>query len=439
MSAESSLLLTMYRVLTTSCGVIIYGYLAWRLWHGKEELTRLGERLGQPGQLRPPGPLLWLHAASVGESLSVLPLIDKILRRQSFFSVLMTTGSVSSALLVTERLPTRAYHQYMPMDRAVFLRRFLDYWRPTLVLWTESEFWPNAILEIRRRAVPLVLVNGRISEHSFRRWQKWPQGIGPMLAAFDLCLGQTLQDCDRLSVLGATRTDYVGNLKFAAPPLPADTEALARMQRQLAGRPVWLAASTHAGEESAAGRIHQKLITYHPRLLTIVAPRHPSRGTAIAAELAATGLQVTRRSVGESVPSVSGVYLVDTIGELGLFFRVAPVVFMGKSLFGSGGQNPLEPARLGCAILFGPHMDNFADIAARMVAAGTARTVSDEVHLGAEVETLLADRRTRATMGVAGKTFANTEAGVIQRLIERLTPYLDLGAIRPESGRAKNP
>ncbi len=409
-----------------SCIFLIYGYLAWRLWHGKEERSRFRERLGRPGRPRPEGPLLWVHAASVGEILSILPLIEILSGRRIALSTLVTSCSVSSAVLVRKRLPIRAYHQYIPVDSPVFLRRFLDHWRPTLVLWTESELWPNAILAIQQRTIPLVLINGRISERSFQRWQRWPKDIQLILNSFDLCLGQTEQDCKRLSLLGARRTEYIGNLKFVSPPLPADRQALAQIRTQLVGRPVWLAASTHAGEEAIVGRVHKKLVFLYPKLLTLIVPRHPSRGTAIATELTAAGLPVARRSLKEFFPIASGIYIADTIGELGLLFRIASVVFIGKSLCVGGGQNPLEPARLGCAVLFGPHMSNFSDIATRMVTAGAARIVTDEAHLCAEVAALLEGTPVRTAMGRTGKTLATQEAGdVMLRLLNRLVPYLD--------------
>ena len=431
-SVENSLLFTIYRCIMNAGGIVIYGYITWRLLSGKEELARLGERLGFPGRLRPPGPLLWVHTASVGESLSALPLIETVLARRMAWSTLVTTCSVSAALLMKKRLPERGYHQYMPVDRPIFLKRFLDHWRPTLVLWIESEFWPNIIFDIKKRDVPLILINGRISERSFRRWQRLPQVIHPILAAFNMCLGQTEQDCYRLSMLGARSTDCIGNLKFASPPLPADTEVLAQIRFQFEGRPVWLAVSTHVGEEALVGRVHQRLALHYPTLLTLIAPRHPSRGNSIAAELAAAGIRVARRSLKHNIPTVSGVYIIDTIGELGIFFRLSSIVFVGKSLCGSGGQNPLEPARLGCAVLFGPHMANFADIAARMLAAGAARIVADEAQLSAAVSHLFEENALRVAMGTAGQKFATAESGkVLLHVLDRLIPYLDRESIVP--------
>lgn len=421
--------LTLYRYLTDFSILVLRWYLKSRLRRGKEEYSRLNERFGEPSLMRRPGPLLWLHAASIGESLSVIPLIEVLLDTWPSLSVLITTVTVPAAKVLTDYLPSsRIYHQYIPLDRLVFFQRFLDYWHPDLVLWTESEFWPNAILSTRSYGIPMILVNGRLSERSFRRWKLfWPQGIRSMLACFELCLCQTQQDCHRLIALGAQRVDCVGNLKFSNQPLPVNPEALMLAQYNITANrwPVWLAASTHAGEEIIVGHIHKNLVKKcYPRLLTIVVPRHPARGVSIASELRSIGLNVARRSTGETVQPETAIYIADTFGELGLFFRLAPLTFLGKSLVARGGQNPLEPARLGCAVLFGPHMSNFLDISAKMVSVGAARTVSNAAHLEETVETLLGDLATCTTMGMAGRELASAETTVLSHIVFRLMPYL---------------
>ncbi|KAF0114875.1 MAG: 3-deoxy-D-manno-octulosonic-acid transferase [Rhodospirillaceae bacterium] len=247
-----------------------------------------------------------------------------------------------------------------------------------------------------------------------------------MLAAFAACLVQTEQDRERFSMLGALKVECLGNLKFAADPLPAAPHALAVMQDAFKDRPLWLAASTHAGEEIAAGRLHRRLAPLIPGLVTVIVPRHPPRGAALAAALAGAGLRVARRGAGEPVRLDTEIYLADTLGELGVFFRLAPVVFMGKSLCApGGGQNPLEPARLGCAIVWGPHMDNFAAIAARMESIGATRSVADEAGLEAALAVLLTDPAPRHAMGAAAKAFAAAEAEILPRLLAWLAPYLD--------------
>lgn len=414
----------LYRLLTTAAGPAIDRLLARRLKRGKEHPRRLPERRGTPGLPRPDGPLVWVHGASVGEALSVLPLIERLLAARPDLHVLLTTGTVTSAALMADRLPPRALHQFVPVDRPAWVRRFLDHWRPDLALWMESEFWPNLVLETQKRGVSTVLINGRVSERSFRAWQRLPSLIAKLLRGFTLVLGQTEGDRARLEALGAPHTAFVGNIKFSAPPLPAADDALAALRAAVGGRPLWLAASTHAGEEAIAWQVHRRAAVPHHGLLTVVVPRHPERGPAIAVELEAAGARVVRRSSGRLPDAATDVYVADTMGEMGLFYRLARVVFVGKSLCGGGGQNPLEPARLGCAVLLGPRTANFADIAGRMTAAGAARPVADAGELAEAVSALLADAAARDALGRAAEAFAGAEAGALERVLERLEPLL---------------
>ncbi|MGE5517231.1 MAG: 3-deoxy-D-manno-octulosonic acid transferase [Bacteroidota bacterium] len=420
----------LYRTLTVLGGPLIGLYLKRRMARGKEDPDRFAERLGRPGLPRPDGRLVWLHAASVGESLSLLPLVERLAARPGWH-VLMTTGTVTSAKLMAERLPAGVLHQFVPVDRPAYVRSFLDHWRPDLVLWAESDFWPNMLDSIRRRAVPLVLVQGRVSPGSFAGWQRARGFIGRVLSAFTLCLGQTPEDSRRLEALGAKNVQTLGNLKMAAQPLPADEAELARLRTAVAGRPLWLAASTHAGEEAAAARVHAALAGRIPGLLTVIAPRHPQRGAEIAAELAAMGCSVSLRSAGAAPDG--DIYVADTMGELGLFYRLAPVVFIGKSLVGQGGQNPFEPARLGAAVLFGPHMENFPEMAPAMIAAAAATLVADEAALVEAVAALLTDASALQRQRAAATAWADGEAGVLDAVLDALSPLL----AQVEAGHAR--
>ncbi|HCS70634.1 MAG TPA: 3-deoxy-D-manno-octulosonic acid transferase [Rhodospirillaceae bacterium] len=418
------MMLGLYRFLTTLGAPVIHVYLGRRIKAGKEDPHRFNERLGRPALARPDGPLIWLHGASVGEAMSLLTLIARVKTAVPAANILVTTGTVTSARMLADRLPKGAVHQYVPVDRMAYVRRFLDHWRPDLTLWAESEFWPNLISETAVRGNPLVLVNGRISPRSFKGWSRAPKFIAGLLGGFALCLGQTEGDAERLRALGAPGARSVGNLKFAADPLPADAERLADMRAATAGRPLWLAASTWAGEEDIAWRVHQDHAAAHPGLLTLIVPRHPNRGPEIAAQLAAQGAKVKRRGAGDMPDARTEVYIADTMGELGLFFTLAPVVFMGKSLSAEGGQNLLEPARLGCAVLHGPRMTNFADMGARMAAAGASLPVADGAGLSAAVGRLLGDAGEAEAFAARARTFAQAEAGVIDRLMAELAPYL---------------
>lgn len=420
-------LLTVYRGLTDLSAPLVHVLLRRRLARGKEDPDRIGERMGRAGQPRPPGPLVWVHGASVGESLSLLPLVDRMLRDRPGLSVLCTTGTVTSARLMADRLPAGALHQFVPIDRSPWVRRFLDHWRPDLLLLAESEVWPNLIVETHARGIALVLLNGRVSDRSFRAWRRYAGGLmRDLLGRFHLSLAQSETDAARLAALGADPVRCVGNLKFAAEPAPFDPTALTRLRPMVARRPVWLALSTHPGDEALAARVHRRLMARLPDLLTLVMPRHAARGDQARAAMEAEGIAVAQRSRGADPDDTCSVYLADTMGEVGLFSRLAPVVLMGKSLLGDGGgQNPLEPARLGAAVLFGPRMDNFRDISRRMLAAGAARTIADESDLAETLAALLTDPAARDAVGRAGVAFASGEAHVLDRVLSELAPWLD--------------
>jgi 3-deoxy-D-manno-octulosonic-acid transferase len=406
--------LALYRGATRLAGPLVDRYLAARLAQGKEDAARLAERRGVASRPRPAGFLTWLHGASVGEAISALPLVERL---TAHGSVLLTTGTVTSARLIAERLPAGALHQYVPADRPDWVASFLDHWRPDLALWLESELWPNLVMATHARGTPMVLVNARMSARSAARWRWLPWTIRPLLGAFDLCLAQGEESAARFRALGARAVRAPGNLKFAAPPLPVDDAALAMLKAAIGDRPCWLAASTHPGEEAIAGAVHQTLATRHPGLLTIIAPRHPARGPEIAAALPG---RVRCRSAGEAPDG--DIYVADTLGELGLFYRLAPVVLIGGSLVPHGGQNLLEPARLGAAVLHGPHMANFPEALALL---GDALTpVTDAATLTTAVDALLADPARRARLGAVACERATQGAGALDAVLAALAPYL---------------
>jgi 3-deoxy-D-manno-octulosonic-acid transferase len=418
--------LTLYRLATRVGGPLFGVALQQRARRAKEDPARLPERLGHPSLPRPAGPLLWLHGASVGEALSVLPLIEALLGARPALQALLTTGTVTSARLMAERLPPRARHQFAPVDRPDAWRRFLEHWRPDLLLLVESELWPNLILESRRQKVPMALINARMSARSAQRWRHLPGAAAGLLAGFELCLAQTALDRDRLRALGAGRVEAIASLKNAASPLPVQPAALAELHEAVGTRPLWLAASTHPSEDALLLEAHRRLMDRLPGLLTIIAPRHPDRGAALAAWLEARGMRVARRALGELPDTDCGLYVADTLGELGLLYRLAPVALVGKSLTApGGGQNPLEPARLGCPVLFGPHMANFAEPAARLVQAGGARQVGDVGELAATIAAVLADPAARSAMAGRACAAAAPESDVLGATLTALGPLLE--------------
>jgi 3-deoxy-D-manno-octulosonic-acid transferase len=427
----------LYRAATWPLAPLAIVYLERRRKRGKEDARRFRERRGVPGAVRPQAPLLWIHAASVGEATAVLALIERLLQVRPALEILVTTGTVTSAHLLENRLPPRARHQFVPVDLPQWVARFLDHWRPDLALWVESELWPNLILATHARGVPLILINGRLSAGSYARWQKWPGLIGPILGAFSLCLAQDEEQSQRFRRLGAREVGTVGDLKAAAAALPVDRSQLTGLSRQIKTRPLWLAASTHAGEEEIAAHVHGQVAANHPGLLTIIVPRHPARGDAIYAMLITRGLRVARRRGGEPITDQTDVYLADTMGELGLFYSLTGIAFVGGSLVAKGGHNPFEAARLDCAVLHGPNIDNCAGMAAELAAAGAAETVSDADGLARAVSALLSDRRLRAERAAAGKRVAAAGSDVLDAVLMRLAPWLD--RLAPLESRADPP
>jgi 3-deoxy-D-manno-octulosonic-acid transferase len=429
-------MLALYRFATWLGWPLVRLVLAARRRRGKEDPARFAERFGVPGRSRPAGRLVWLHAASVGESLSMIPLIERLLDDHRDIHVLATSGTVTSAALMNERLPARAFHQYVPVDRVACIDMFLDHWRPDLALWAESEFWPNLITRTHARGVPLVLVNGRVSPGAFAGWRRAPGMIARVLACFDLCLGQTAADAERLERLGARRFACLGNLKFVSPPLPADAAELETLERAFGTRPRWLAASTHPGEEEIAAAVHMALAPEFPGLVTALVPRHPERGEEIAARLRGMGLTVARRGAGEALCRDTAIYLADTLGELGTFFRLAGIVFMGKSLAGGGGQNPLEPLRLDGVVLHGPHMANFTQMIGTLDEAGAAIEVADGGDLAETVRALLRDPAERARRAAIGRELVEAEAEVLDAVAAEIGKFLNRG--NPGTGAVRS-
>jgi len=426
------MILSLYRLATSIGAPLISMYLKKRLKRGKEDATRFNERLGRPEIERPEGHLIWMHGASVGESLSMLPVIAEIVSRANAPSVLVTTGTVTSARLMRERLPEGAIHQFVPVDSLPYVLNFLDHWKPNVALWWESELWPNLITETHHQNVPMILVNARISPPSFKRWQRWKRFARSLLGSFDLVLAQSDIDVNRFEALGAKNVERMGNMKFAVPPLPCDEGTLAEIRSRARLRPMWLAASTHAGEEEIALHVHQHVSKQSPQLLTIIAPRHPDRGAEIAEMLREKGAVVAVRSNSEPITPDTMIYLADTMGELGLFFRLAPIVFMGKSLVPAGGQNTIEPARLGGAVITGPHYWNFDEITQLMVDAGGLEVVNDADGLAQAVARDLAEPAVAQARAEAAHRFAEKESQLLELFMDRISPLLDAteGTIR---------
>ena len=370
-----AVILGLYLAFTAAAAPIVRLVLARRAATGREDPGRWREKLGKPGLARPEGPLLWLHAASVGELLSVVGLIGALAQARPDVQLLVTTSTMTSAQLAAERLPARVMHQYLPLDLPGAVAGFLRHWHPDAAVWVESEVWPRLIRQTAARGIPMLLINARMSDRSARRWQRAPVLAAELLGRFTQVFAQDQQTAAHLAALGLPpgRLYCLGSLKESATPLPFDAAERARLAALWAARPRWLAASTHAGDEAEVLAAHRLAAAKMPGLLLILAPRHPERGPAVAALARAAGFMVAERAGRHGNAATADVYLADTLGEMGLWFDLAPVAYLGGSLAPVGGHNPYEPVAQGAAVLHGPHIGNFRDVYARLGAAGGAR------------------------------------------------------------------
>lgn len=406
--------------------LVIKRYINKRKENGKEDIKRFNERIGRPNIKRPEGKLIWFHGASVGESLSMLPLIQRLLEIYKDAHVMVTTGTLTSAELMGKRLPERAFHQYIPIDNPVFTTRFIKHWRPDLVLWFESDLWPSMLSNIKRKNIPLILVNGRISNKSFKRWQQFDFISKELLGCFTFCLGQSEEDAYRLRVLGAKDSMCLGNLKYAGLPAPIDADKKAEVEKQIGDRPLWAVSSTHHDEELKIGKFLKRLEEKVPHLLTLIAPRHPNRGIEIQENLNNLGLKTALRSKGEPITKDTEVYIADTIGEVGIWYELAPLVFIGGSLIPHGGQNFMEPSRARDAVVVGPHMFNFTDAMNRAKKADAIIQVNDVIELEEMILQLLTNKELLEAKRSLAYNWAHGEAKVLDGILEKVKGYIEV-------------
>ncbi|MEI8295412.1 MAG: 3-deoxy-D-manno-octulosonic acid transferase [Alphaproteobacteria bacterium] len=396
-------------------------YIWRRVRTGKEDKQRYRERFGLSTLPRPQGDLIWVHAASVGESLAVLPLIEELVAQNPKQQILMTTGTVTAATLMAKRLPPICLHQYIPLDVPHWIKRFLDHWRPSTAIFVESDLWPNILLTCKQRQIRLVLVNARISPKSQNRFRKFPHIVHKVLACFDLIISPSQRITDFISSFDLQNVVTVDNIKFAASPLSYDPMAYSNLKADIGDRPLWLAASTHPGEEQIAAYTHRHLQKKFPNVLTIIVPRHPVRGPKIAKDL--KGFAVLRRTQTARIPNDCQIYIADTLGEIGLFYALSPITLVGGSFVeGFGGHNPIEPALLDCAILWGPHIYNSKEIC--QLLEPSARPVQTPDELAQGVEALLCDPAEATKIAKEVKELVEGQQDVLKMMLPLLRPYL---------------
>ncbi len=389
---------------------------------------RQHERLGHPSQSRPNGRLIWFHAASVGESLSVLSLIHKLGVRLPDAEFLITSGTPTSAALIAKRLPPRTRHQYPPLDTAGPVKRFLNHWKPDAGIFVESEIWPQLIVESANRGTPLALLNARLSEKSVAGWKKRPATAQFILASFQLFLTQNDKTAANLIAMGALpeRVHPGTNLKAMSDPLPVDQKTLTEIRAQIGERPVWIASSTHAGEEETVLAAHKRLLQDRPDLLLLLIPRHPERRAEVAGLVSETDLTHALRSAEQKITDKTQVYVADTLGETGTWYALSPIVFLGGSLKPIGGHNPFEPAQAGAAVLTGPGYFNFSETFAPLITTGGAAEVETAEDLARAVDHWLSDKSALGTARNSAKTYVETQHSSLDAVIDTLCSALSL-------------
>lgn len=422
------MLLKFYSLLTTSIKPLLRVHLRHRLKKGKELKTRLSERYGKTNYKRPKGPLIWIHVASLGEAQSTIPLIQEIRRLYPYIQILISYGTVTAARMMEKKFDDSIIQQFVPLDVPKWVNRFLDHWKPSLGIWIESELWPNLLRQTKRRHIPLVFLNARISLRSYKRWQKIPQFSKKLLSSFNICLAQTDEMAERYKNLGASNILTIGNFKAAADPLPFDPNIINQFQEAMQERPFWLAASTHPGEEEFIIATHHKIAQLYPNILTFIAPRHSNRREDIQTLLQKHNLKYALRSDLKLPEKNTNVYLIDTMGELGSFYKLTNIVFVAGSLLKSskplGGHNPLEPALLGCAISFGLDMGNARDSADGLLKRQAAEEIANPRELADWVIKLLQNPVVAEEMATKAHLYAELQKKVLNRVMDHINPFL---------------
>ncbi len=420
-------LIRAYSGLTRALGPILPLWIKRRALKGKEDPARQSERFGQATIARPCGQLFWMHGASVGETTMLLPLIRKLLGAYPAAHILITSGTVTSATLMAERLPTRALHQYVPLDTPKAVDAFLEHWKPDAAFWAESEIWPNLITRTKARGIPMALINARMSDKSIQGWFKRRKSARALFGCFDEILAANEDTANGLSWLLGRNIECSGNLKDAAPPLPVNAAEQVQLRNHILGRPVWCAASTHKGEEEIILKAHSEIQKKYPETLLILALRHPERRGEVIPLL--SGTDYVLRSESRPITAATSVFLFDTIGDMGLAYSLSDITFVCGSLIeGLMGHNPLEPARFKNAILTGGFIASFAESYMQMFAFDAAQRILSPNMVGQSVSELLSNPEKRAEMQRLAYEFAISREAVLDYVWEKLTPILPKGS-----------
>ncbi|MBU6338930.1 MAG: 3-deoxy-D-manno-octulosonic acid transferase [Rickettsiales bacterium] len=396
-----------YRLISVLIFPLLIPYSLFRIKKGKEDKNRIKEKFGFSSVKRPEGDLIWLHAVSVGETNSVLILLDEILQNDKKVNVLFTTTTLTSAAILAKKIDGyngRVIHQFLPFDSYFIIKKFLNFWKVKTAIFVESEIWPNLLFESSKMGIKNVLVNGRMSDNSAQKWRLAKKIGFNIFDCFKIIFAQSLEDKNRLEKLTNNKVLFIGNLKSQARDLVVNSAELEKLKTQIGKRPIFLAASTHKGEEQFVIATHQELKKDFPDLLTILVPRHPNRTEEI--KMLFGGLSFSERSKNEDIKDATEIYLANTLGELGTFYSLADFAFIGGSLSAVGGHNPFEPIKLECAVISGSHVFNFKEIYANLVKYEACVMIDSADQLTKEVREFLSNKK-------SSQVFANKASQVI--------------------------
>ena len=337
--------------------------IIYRIYKKKEDPKRFLEKIGKFNKKNTNNNLIWFHGSSVGEILSIIPLIEKLEKRKNIKKILITSNTLSSAKIIKKLKLKKTFHQFFPLDTEFLVEKFLNHWKPKVVFFIESEIWPNMIIKIKEKNIPLILLNARITKKSFQKWSSVISFSKKIFNEFDLCLGQNNKTCNYLKILGAKNIKKIGNLKFSQSRSELKNKQNTKIKKILRNKKIIFSAiSTHKGEELFCGKVHANLKKKYKNIISIIIPRHVHRAHEIKQELNANGLRVHLHTSNKTINSKTDIYLVDTFGETKSFLKLSKIAFMGKSIYAKGGQNPLEAARLGNRIIHGPNIENFIEV-----------------------------------------------------------------------------
>mgnify|MGYP003952971827 CR=1 FL=1 len=355
-------MLYIYRLAINLIFLISPIIIIYRIFKKKEDPKRFLEKIGK-FKKSSNNNLIWFHGSSVGEILSVVPLIEKLEKRKNIKKILITSNTLSSAKIIKNLKLKKTFHQFFPLDTAFLVEKFLNHWKPKAVFFIESEIWPNMIIKIKEKNIPLILLNARITKKSFQKWSSVISFSKKIFNEFDLCLGQNNKTCNYLKILGAKNIKKIGNLKFSQSSSELKNKSSSKIKEKFKKKKIIFSAiSTHKGEELLCAKVHTNLKKKYKNIISIIIPRHIHRADEIKQELNSNGLKVHLHTSNRSINSDTDIYLVDAFGETKSFLKLSKIAFMGKSIYAYGGQNPIEAARLGNKIIHGPNIENFLEV-----------------------------------------------------------------------------